>query len=948
MDKKDNHTNIDISGDAPQKKHPRQKHRVLRFFKRLLLGLLAFTAIAGLSAYFLVIKPEYEKLRATAYDKLASVDVKELTKLEDTRIYDTNGALLGTINAGHFEYVKINDISMNLQNAYIAQEDRNFKIHHGVDYKAMLRAALQLVKNKGRITQGGSTITQQVVKNTYLTSERTFTRKFVEIMLAQELEKMYTKADIMELYCNTNFYGNNCYGVQAASRFYFDKNAADLNETEAATLAGISNAPSRYEPVRHADACLEKRNQVLHSMMECGYITEEQYHTFTATPLTVVQNTQEGTDEDYLTSYALHCAALTLMDLNHFDFEYIWDTQDAETAYKEKYNEAYDYYITEIRNGGYSIYTSLDPAVQNKVQEQLDHTLSGFQDVQENGKYALQGAAAVVDNRTGYVVATIGGRGTDDKYNRAYLSARQPGSSIKPLLDYAPAIDSGEYTPTTVIDDHKFDNGPSNAGGGYHGMITLREALNRSLNTVAWQILDDLGVKKGLQYLASMHFQNMSWIDTTTKAVSIGGFTYGVRVVDMAEGYATLANRGQFSGKTCITKIMHEKDGELTKDYKPVGGQVYRDDTAFIITDILKGTLTQPYGTGYGLALANNMPAAGKTGTTNESKDTWFCGYTKYYTMAVWVGYDQPQPMPGVYGATYAGKIWKAAMDQLHEGLTPEDWEQPATVERKVDETTGIEDYFSTTAEIRAAASLREKADAANAEKLESLLTQYESMEINEVKDVFTERNLYKEAKPIADELEDSDTRTKALSRLMSRKAYFDNIEESMSDSIDKYLEVKAEESRQQQSKDASRAEESREESIKKVNKDSFLQALDTLENLEYQDETTEDLIQDAVDKLQYCENYSEAYSYASDLQSAISRARALPYKAEYDEKQSASEAASRAAKQNLEQQISGLQQSLEAGAASGNAGSGNGPKADPDADAGAIAGKNIAPGMTP
>ncbi|MDD6283153.1 MAG: transglycosylase domain-containing protein, partial [Oribacterium sp.] len=166
MDKKDNHTNIDISGDAPQKKHPRQKHRVLRFFKRLLLGLLAFTAIAGLSAYFLVIKPEYEKLRATAYDKLASVDVKELTKLEDTRIYDTNGALLGTINAGHFEYVKINDISMNLQNAYIAQEDRNFKIHHGVDYKAMLRAALQLVKNKGRITQGGSTITQQVVKNT--------------------------------------------------------------------------------------------------------------------------------------------------------------------------------------------------------------------------------------------------------------------------------------------------------------------------------------------------------------------------------------------------------------------------------------------------------------------------------------------------------------------------------------------------------------------------------------------------------------------------------------------------------------------------------------------------------------------------------------------------------------------------------------------------------------
>ena len=901
----------EINNDVRAASHRRPPHKKRKIFKHIFLGLLAFLAIAGLSAYFVFIKPEYERLKSVAYDKLASVNVQEMTKLPDTKVYDKDGKQLGMINAGHFVYAKISDISLNLQNAYIAQEDRNFKIHHGVDYKATLRALISLVKNKGKITQGGSTITQQVVKNTYLTSERTFTRKFVEMMLATELEKMYTKAEIMEFYCNTNFYGNNCYGVEAASQYYFNKSAKDLNETEAATLAGISNAPSKYEPVHHADACLTKRNQVLHSMLECGYITQDQYNTFTATDISVVQNKQEETDEDYLTSYALQCAALTLMDLNHFQFEYIWDNKDAETAYQEKYSEAYDYYTNEIRGGGYSIYTSLDPKIQKEVQDQLDSGLSGFSEKQENGKYALQGAAAVVDNKTGYVVATVGGRGADDKYNRAYLSVRQPGSSIKPLLDYAPALDSGEYSPATMIDDHEMEDGPANSGGTYHGLVTLREALNRSLNTVAWQILDDMGTKYGIDYLAKLHFQGLDWVDTTTKAVSIGGFTNGVRVVDMAKGYSALADMGQYSGNTCITRIVHEAKGELTKGYQPAGEQVYREDTAWMMTDILKGTITQQYGTGYGLALKNAMPCAGKTGTTNESKDTWFCGYTKYYTMAVWVGYDTPQAMPGVYGATYAGKIWKAAMDVLHEGLAPEDWPQPATVEKRLDETTGVEDYASTTDSVRAEASLQEKAEKKNEEEVKDLLENYESMEVGTVEDVYTERDLYEKAKPIADSLTDSAVRSDVLERLLERKKYFDNVEDGMKDTIDRYEAVKAKESREQQSIDASKAEIERQETEKKVNKDSFLSALKSLEDLTYQDSNTESLIEDAIDKLQYCNDYEEAYSYAADLEDTINKVRALPYEAEYAQQLYESEAASSAAAKAEEERIKALQDSL-------------------------------------
>lgn len=900
-----NEKNFEVPVSSKRRK-PHRKHIVRRFVKRAFLGLLVIMAIAGLSAYFLVILPEYDKLKATAYDKLASIDMSDMTKLSDTQVYDTNGKLLGIVNAGHFEYAEINDISINLQNAYIAHEDKNFKIHHGVDWRATLRAAVQLVRNKGVITQGGSTITQQVVKNTYLTSERTFTRKFVEILLAQEIEKMYTKADIMEFYCNTNFYGNSCYGVESASQYYFGKSAKDLNVVEAATLAGISNAPSIYEPIGHKEACIEKRNQVLKSMREMGYITGDEYKAYVASDIDVVADLQEQTDEDYLTSYALHCTALTLMELNHFNFEYIWDSADDEKEYDKKYSEAYDYYINLIRAGGYDIYTSLNPDIQEKVQAEIDSTLSKFTELQDNGKFALQGAAAVVDNKTGYVVATIGGRGTEDKFNRAYLSARQPGSAIKPLLDYAPAIDSGEYGPSTLINDYKFEGGPSNSGGNYRGELTLREALNRSLNTVAWQILQDIGTKFGINYLAQMRFMQMSWIDATTKAVSIGGFTNGVRVVDMAKGYSTLANMGHYSGNTCIVKIVQEKEGDLTKNYIYSGTPVYREDTAWMMTDILKGTITQPYGTGYGLALDNGQIAAGKTGTTNESKDTWFCGYTKYYTMAVWVGYDTPRAMPGVYGATYAGRIWQSAMNKLHEGLEPADWPQPATVEIKTDEH-GITDYASTTAMVRAEQALHEKEQLRYKEQAEEILVKYETLAAGTVDDVLTAREYYDEIKSIADTLDDGEVRTDILKRLEERKKYFADIEESWAATIERAEKESIEESSRAQRDKESAAVKEREEEEKRVNKESFLSALKDLQELEYKDDETETLITEAIKRLQYCNSYEEATKYAKDLQEAITRARKLPTAGEYEDEMAEEESM----QQEETEKISELQESL-------------------------------------
>ena len=858
-------------------------------------------AAAGLILYAAV-KPELDKCREIAYDKLAQMDRSDFSMLSDTVIYDKDGKQIGLINAGHYQYMDINHISMNLQNGYIAQEDRRFKNHNGVDWIATFRAGLALIKHGGEVTQGGSTITQQVIKNTYLTQERTFTRKIVEILLAPELEKKYSKADIMEFYCNTNFYGHRCYGVEAASLYYFGKHAEDLAPEEAAVLIGISNSPSAYDPVSHPNASKNKRDDVLKSMNEVGYLSNKDYEKAVSSPLKIVQKETEGTDENYQSSYAIHCAALELMKMDGFEFQYTFDNKEDYTLYSERYTAAYSEQSDRIRAGGFQIYTSLDSGLQAVLQTQIDASLSGFTELQENGKFALQGAGVIVDNKTNYVTAIVGGRGADDPFNRAYLSARQPGSTIKPLIDYGPAFDTGEYYPTRMVNDHKWEKGPSNSGRRYFGNVTVREALNRSLNTVAWQILEDIGIDFGLSYLGEMEFQKLSYVDNQVPSLSIGGFTNGVRVVDMAKGYSTLANGGVYNDRTCIVKILHEKESELTKDMTPFAKQVYRSDSAFMLTDVLKGTFTSPYGTGRGLGLENDMPAAGKTGTTNSSKDTWFCGYTPYYTAAVWVGYDIPRNMPGIYGATYAGKIWKNVMDEIHQGLPPLDWEQPDTVERRADETNGIEDYFSTTAQFRAQQSLHEKEQAALLEELTQEAEAFCAREIRSVEDTYTVKDEYASITSRLPLLDDGEQRALLLEQTEQRYDYFVSIISQMGDEIRRYEEQKAAEEKKAREEAAKEAEKQRLEEDKATKKNSFLLALETVEELEYQREDTERLVNDAIDKLSLIAGDPEADALSDRLQTAISRISTLPTAEEWEKLQA--QEAEQEAKKEQEAQL--------------------------------------------
>lgn len=884
---------------------------LFRCLIQLTTGLLILGVVIGL-LIFVRVKPELDHCREVAYDTLAQMQRQDFQLLSDTEIYDRSGQLVGTINAGHYEYVPISQISMNLQNAYIAQEDRRFKSHTGVDWIATFRAGLALIKNRGEITQGGSTITQQVIKNTYLTQEQSFTRKIVEILLAPQLEKKYSKADIMEFYCNGNFYGNHCYGVQAASRYYFGKDASELDVHEAALLAGISNSPTAYNPVRNPEAALEKRNDVLYSMLEYGTLTQEQYDYYTSLALEIVQEEAEGTNENYQSSYAIHCAALALMELDGFSFQYTFEDKEDYTAYMEQYQNLYNEKNDEIRAGGYQIYTSLDSDLQTVLQTQLDQGLSHFTELQDNGKYALQGAGVIVDNQTGYVAAIVGGRGTDDPYNRAYLSARQPGSTIKPLIDYAPAFDTGEYYPSRMVNDHKWEGGPSNSGGTYRGNVTVREALNRSINTVAWQILEDIGVNFGLDYLGQMEFQKITYIDNDVPSLSIGGFTNGLRVVDMAKGYSTLANGGVYNDRTCIVRLSHEQKGDLIQDQKPHTKQVYQEDSAYMVTDILKGTLTESYGTGYGLGLSGDMPAAGKTGTTNSSKDTWFCGYTRYYTTSIWVGYDTPRAMPGTYGSTYAGKIWQNVMNQIHEGLEPWDWEQPPTVELRTDPSNGITDLYSTTAELRAEQSLHDKEQQALEEELESLITAFEARVIEDPEDVYWVQDQYKTIITKINMLDGSTLRGELLERAEKRNDAFSVIIAEMDDTMKLYEEQKAREESLAQEQAEKDAEQARAELEVQMRKDEFLNALTAVENLEYQSPDAAELVQAAIDRLPLVEDYEEAASYSERLEAAIDRISTLPTAQEWqamEQEKAAAEEESRAAEQA---QITARQRQLQ------------------------------------
>ena len=651
---------------SKKKKKQKRKYRVFWFFVKLQIVFLVLVA-AGLGWYYF---GGYAKtvsdLQQEALQLVRSSSEETFRSVQTSLVYDANGTLVSTLKGEKdVYYLEYDEIPAYAAAAMVSIEDKKFYRHHGIDVKAIMRAAKAMIQN-GKVTQGGSTITQQLARNIFLNHEVKWERKVEEIFIAVELEKIYSKNKIMEFYLNNIYFGNGYYGIQAASKGYFSTEVQDLTLSQIVFLCAIPNNPSLYDPVTHMDNAIKRRNRILDQMKEDGKISQKDCNKAKKKKITL--NPSQKMKNDYVETYTYNCAIRSLMAQDGFVFRSDFESEEQRSAYQKEYDQQYSEYQKSLYNKGYRIYTSIDLNMQKQLQDTVDNGLAEFTEQNEEGVFALQGSAVCVDNHTGHVKAIVGGRNQNlpgYTLNRAYQSFRQPGSAIKPLIAFTPALEAG-YTPDSVVEDVKTDDGPENAGGSYEGIISLRYAVQKSKNTVAWNLLEELTPQAGLSYLKEMNFSRLGKQDERPTS-ALGGLTNGVSAVEMASAYAALEHDGKFRAPTCIVKITDAQDN-LILETQSEEKEVFKTNASRMMTDMLVSAIQE--GTGRGLALSN-MPCAGKTGTTNDNKDGWFVGYTSYYTTSVWVGYDMPRNLPGLSGSSYPGRIWQSFMEQIHQGLDP-------------------------------------------------------------------------------------------------------------------------------------------------------------------------------------------------------------------------------------------------------------------------------------
>ncbi len=552
-------------------------------------------------------------------------NVKDLkARLEQpTLVYDHKGKSAGSLYSQKGTYVSLNKISSNVSNAVLSTEDRNFYHEHGFSVKGLARAAYLLVKNKvlGRdyISGGGSTLTQQLVKNAFLTQQQTFSRKAEEIFISIEVENQYSKKDILTMYLNNAYFGHGVWGVQDAAKRYFNVNASQLTVPQAATLAGMLTSPGIYDPVDHPKLAKERRNLVLDLMVENKKLTQVQANAYKKVPLTV--------EDGYSNS-------------NTYKYPYYFDAVISE-AIK-------DYGLTEkeVMNNGYKIYTTLDQGQQEAMQDTYDND-NNFPSTKADGTI-VQSASIAVNPKTGGVTAVVGGRGTHvfRGYNRATQMRRQPGSTIKPIAVYTPALLHGYFYDSTLQDKlqsygtNKYT--PKNYDNTYSGSVPMYKALYESLNAPAVWLLNKIGVDTG--YKMAQKFGLPVVKGDKNLALALGGLTDGVSPQQMARAYAVFASGGELPTTHYITKIVDASGKVVKRKNKLTTKRIISKKVANTMTSMMIGVFK--HGTGKNAA-PSGYTIAGKTGTTNSGltnddndRDKWIIGYTPDVVVVTWEGYD--------------------------------------------------------------------------------------------------------------------------------------------------------------------------------------------------------------------------------------------------------------------------------------------------------------------
>lgn len=651
--------------------------------------ILALIALAALAVVRVVIP--VATMYQEAQDMVSKSDENTFKSEQTSIVFDAGGdeikKLKGEKDVYYLDYKDIPDAA---KLAIISVEDKNFTSHRGVDLEGIARAVIALIMNKGKATIGGSTITQQLARNVFLSYEKTYSRKMEEIFVAIAMEQKYTKEQILEYYLNNVYFANGYYGIQSAAKAYFNKDAKNLSIAQIAFLCAIPNSPTRYDPYEHKDSAMARQAKILKNMYEDGYISESQYNTSMEESIEISpKKTTES--NDYAETYILKCATESLMKMQGFELKSQFSTKSEKNAYDAEYDELYSSCKQSLYTAGYRIYTSIDMTQQDQLQSSVSTQLAMFTEKTDDGIFKVQGAAVCIDNATGRVTAIVGGREEDQEgygLNRAYQSFRQPGSAIKPVLVYAPAFERG-YTPDSTVDDSRMtgEDKVSNSGDVYLGSISLSRAVQKSSNVATYRLYQELGPENCLEYLEKMNFRGLEEADYQYDTTCLGGFTKGTTAVEMASAYATLCNDGEYREPTCIVRITDSEGNILVPDEQE-GKQIYSTNASRMMTEVLESCVTVPTATASGCRLDVDMPAACKTGTTTDYVDGWLCGYTPYYTTAVWVGMDVYKSVEDLKGNTYPAYIWKNYMDKIHQGLERKEFTSSLEESARTEQTT--------------------------------------------------------------------------------------------------------------------------------------------------------------------------------------------------------------------------------------------------------------------
>ena len=603
-----------------------------------------------------------------AYIDTAGEISAEQLKLKDSKtiLYDMSNKEFETIHGSdNREWADSNQIPKYLKQAFISIEDERFYKHNGIDFRRIASAVFNAIKPGGS-THGASTITQQLVRNLTGETEVKYKRKIQEQWKAIQLEKKLTKEQILELYLNIVPLNNGIYGVQAGSKAYFNKDVSELSLAECASLAAITNLPVYYDPSANPENNKKRQENILAKMKELGYIDDELYKSSITEELTI----QKGIIEK-------------ISNLSYFTDQVINDVV-SDLQNKKGYSKG----IAEqmVYGGGLKIYTTVNPKVQRSIENYYSN-VNNF--VKTSGTDQPQSAMVIIDPKNGQIKGIVGGIGPKKgqrTLNRATQSVRQPGSSIKPLSVYSPAIEKGKVTPNTIINDSPYNPykskvwEPNNYDFKFWGNITLRTAVKNSRNIPAIKVLEKVGLDYSYNFLKNLGITSLKRSDKDYAPLALGAMSVGVSPVQLAAGYVPLVNGGVYIKPYTYLKVI-DSEGKILLDNSAIESRaVMNENTSYIMTDLLTDVVNSGTGT---LAKLNNMPTAGKTGTTSDMKDKWFVGYTPYYVGAVWYGYDTPKKLPENTWNT-ALLTWKSVMQQIHKELPRKEFKVPGGISVEV------------------------------------------------------------------------------------------------------------------------------------------------------------------------------------------------------------------------------------------------------------------------